>query len=1367
VIQIDKIHKIIEEEYIVDPALYKLIDAGDGDDLIEAIIKLRRGMGPPPGVERLVSHFGDIHTCRIRRDRILETREHESVESLKAPRLLQLEREVPVDSSLEETTVYPTDHRRPEDIPDGSGVIVGIVDMGLDFAHDNFRNSDGTTRLLALWDQTQGSSGQDNKYGYGRVYAPTEINQALQTSNPYQSLGYHPSNGLPSRIAGSHGTHVTDICAGNGGVPESPTGIAPAADLIFVHLGNRFTGGLANLGDSVRILEALDFIAETAGSKNFVINISIGKHASSHDGQSLVEQALDKFLLQAPGRACVQSGGNYYQSRVHSAVQLTPGRKKTISWFKDPEDTSINEMEIWPSLHDVILVEVRPPGNHETISVPLGKIKDIVIDKQNVGKIFHRVKDPTNNKNVIFLYIKPEAPGGVWKVDLIPKEITDGRAHLWVERDDKFQSRLSKKDAVSTTTLGSIATARLPIVVGAINGHASDFPLAPFSSSGPTVDGRLKPDIVASGVSVLAARSASLEFPSHSPMLTRKSGSSMASPQVCGAIACMFQAAGRPLWIHETRNILLGNTQRLDVSKKDQLRVGNGLLDIEAAIQATEDYVRKETERPEDSFPQNTKVEPILSLQGEEDTVEPYYSGGQNYSWFPSDHLENMKENGYSEPGKILDQLESAQTSYGGIYDSITQGENLYQIYKGFEVIAGPEERVDPYDIRVGDIMIREALGEFIPEYVSIIETDLIPQEEICKRGWLLENNNSGFYARVRKEMPGPNTEVISRRVLDSEGYVPEDTLILRSHLRVDDALDEINNYEGNFIDKNEAELSESYPGQKIIHTKIKEIQKETFAVQRDQGALRSWVRKEVKDMQILEALNGLLESMLNYPKPGEVTPDPWTRNKIRKVVPQSGGGFTVKDFRIYGPEIMAMEALRDKLEEFKDEAYNAMVLNNPRDFARVRRLEKSSRYLFNLTIGEKTSEHFDNLFKNWDLETDKFKREAVEVLIEAYRVLLTTRWGNAVMADQVNPLLEISSKETRRNIQKSDYQNNILTKLAFYSEATPKFVGNLQDLSSLALGILHISGPQLMISVVEDPDKARNLAVKLFFSAGKLTGLKIGKDLEKAVFSEDLNAVRDPKLWPERFIKSQLYPITIAIYNMITLINAIKKDDSNTIRKWIDISKSLIGTGKTALNALSKFAAVQKFIKPGIARWAGPIGSVLGIISGGLTIRDEMKTGDWRGAAIKGVAVTGSGLSLAGFLISGGLAAGSTGVLSPVGAGMVILGTLLVAGSGIIEYFRDKRMANSRKVFNSFLAHFVRKNGPYHEVLKFKDSKGKEFPQAKSLKLAFEAVQKASHIKFWKVDPKQELYLYGLGFSVEQAAAIVGEKERVLRGIK
>lgn len=587
----------------MDPALWEMLE-GEPEEEIEAIIRLRQAGLPPPGV-RLVAQFGEIATCRLRRSSIRSVREDEAVTSLKAPRLISPEDEIPPSPAerIPEDEILPTDVRRPTSLPEtGRGVILGVVDWGCDFAYPGFRNAEGSTRLLALWDQSAPYDSRfPNRYGYGRIYTAQEINRALSTSDPYPVLGYHPAD---SDIdgQGSHGTHVLDIAAGNGR-NGGPLGIAPETELVFVHLASKGTEGLANLGDSVRLLEAVDFIAQTAGSTPWVVNLSVGRHGGPHDGSTLVEQGFDALLAAAPGRAIVQSTGNYFSQRIHSRGRLGAGESATLTVDVDEADLTPNEIEVWYSGQDLFVVEVSAPDGTRFPPVAPGEQLSLKIEGREVGRVYHRAHDPNNQDHHVDIFLYPGgpgqapgivragsgAPGGEWQIKLTGKRINNGVFHAWIERDPgcrRCQSRFPEEESDPSSTTGTICNGHRTLVAGAYNPHSPGWELGSFSSAGPTRDGRAKPDLLAPGVEILAARSTSREKGEETPLLTRKSGTSMAAPHLTGTVALMFEAAGRPLEIKETRELLLTSARATALPEYEHIRAGRGYLDVERAVTA-------------------------------------------------------------------------------------------------------------------------------------------------------------------------------------------------------------------------------------------------------------------------------------------------------------------------------------------------------------------------------------------------------------------------------------------------------------------------------------------------------------------------------------------------------------------------------------------------------------------------------------------------------------------------------------------------------------------------------------------------------------------------------------------------------------
>ena len=473
-------------------------------------------------------------TGRIPVARIEAVRASDNVLSLKASQPVR----PTLDATVRVMGVGAKELGAPASSRGGKGVVIGIIDSGGDFAHRNFRTPRGKTRLRALWDQS-GVARAGSPFGYGRLYSPAEIDTALAAPDPYAALGYGPRPDSPYE-QGAHGTHVMDIAAGNG-LGSSMPGVAPQADLVFVEMaasdiawrGPESVG--QSFGDSVQMLEAIRFIFDTAGDRPCVINLSLGTNGGAHDGSSLVEQGIDAMAAELPDRAVVIAAGNAQLDGIHSSGEVPATGSFDLVWRMKEHG---GELELWCDGPARLRATLLGPDGTEVLRVDPGESVRAVADG-DMTAIFasSRLDDPNNHDNVIGVWLAPGLPAGDWTLRLTSLTGRDELFHAWIERMDWAQS--SFVTPVDSHTLGSISTGRQSVVVGAFDAHKSALPVGSFSSSGPTRDGRLKPEVSAPGVNVVAARSRTEDG------VIRKSGTSMAAPDVTGLVALMLAEARR------------------------------------------------------------------------------------------------------------------------------------------------------------------------------------------------------------------------------------------------------------------------------------------------------------------------------------------------------------------------------------------------------------------------------------------------------------------------------------------------------------------------------------------------------------------------------------------------------------------------------------------------------------------------------------------------------------------------------------------------------------------------------------------------------------------------------------------------------
>ena len=518
--------------------------------------------------------------------------------------VLRVEMARPIESDLDlsrqdagvETLHVPT---QAGDLPiRGEGVVVGIIDSGIDYQHPKFRNSDGTSRILFLWDQRDtGAGGNPVDLGRqvldGREYTKAHIDAALASGTPLTTVPHRDING--------HGTHVAGIAAGNGRSGINFRGVAPDADLIVV----ASRSGAATLGKSTNSLLAYQYIIERAGTQPVVINQSQGMNGGGHFGETVLETGIDN-LLRDPGVVGVKSAGNEQQWRIHAGGVLALNNSDNIE-FRVPQNvTAPVFIEIWCSDENTLGVTVKPPGESALTEVladsdTAAPIVEQTTASNSVLTVVDRNVDDTGATQITLAlaggsasFVRP----GTWQLQLRGEVIDDGRYDIWIERARRKspvqQARFTVASSENNRNISIPGTARRIITVGSyatrpIATNVSPGNISDFSSRGPTRLGSGKPEITAPGEGIISTRSSHSNRPQIPDSLhTRESGTSMAAPHVAG-IAALILGEHPNLTADQVKQILT-RSARVDnnsASAPDNTW-GDGKVDAAAAIALAE-----------------------------------------------------------------------------------------------------------------------------------------------------------------------------------------------------------------------------------------------------------------------------------------------------------------------------------------------------------------------------------------------------------------------------------------------------------------------------------------------------------------------------------------------------------------------------------------------------------------------------------------------------------------------------------------------------------------------------------------------------------------------------------------------------------
>lgn len=480
-------------------------------------------------------------------------------------------------------------HRNPYLTLRGKGVVVAILDTGIDYLNQEFMREDDTTRIIRIWDQTIDSNKHPKGFIHGTEYLEEDINKAIQAKKE----GLDPYDIVPSRDLNGHGTKMAGIIGGRG-VNREVIGAAPDCNFIIIKLeeaSKRYVNYYFAKGDKPKyrntdILMALKYLYELSFQINepIIIYIPLGSNLGAHSGSSILERYIDNRISKKNSLVVVTSIGNEGNSDTHTSGLIRNNGDSAVIEINCGKNQNGLFLQIYGRRPSKFGLSITSPSGETFENANPKTTKHILINKNqpwifiyegtSVEVTYDSPDEFTGDEK--FVIRIENIKEGIWKFKLTGEHVVEGRYDAWIIQRELLDSETRFLNPAPYTTLTMPGTANSVITAAYYN--QNNGAIVSESGRGYTRKEVVQPLLATGGINALTIKPGG--------EIVKVSGSCVSAAVLAGCCALIMQWAitdgnDPQMYAPKLKTYLIRGARKREGDIYPNRQWGYGILDVQ------------------------------------------------------------------------------------------------------------------------------------------------------------------------------------------------------------------------------------------------------------------------------------------------------------------------------------------------------------------------------------------------------------------------------------------------------------------------------------------------------------------------------------------------------------------------------------------------------------------------------------------------------------------------------------------------------------------------------------------------------------------------------------------------------------------